>query len=85
YKIMIEVFTDSRGNELQLRQLAQERAESLSARLVAAGLDGARLQANGMGPDNPVASNSTPAGRAKNRRTEIILVPSNGASATLQQ
>lgn len=85
YQIVIEVFTDSRGDELQLRKLAQDRAESLSSRLVAAGLDGARLQANGMGPDSPVASNSTPAGRAKNRRTEIILVPSNGASATLQQ
>jgi len=39
------------------------------------GLDGKRISANGRGETNPVASNDTPEGRAKNRRTEIILTP----------
>jgi outer membrane protein OmpA-like peptidoglycan-associated protein len=34
-----------------------------------------------MGTDNPVASNSTPAGRTRNRRTEITLIPINASAA----
>ncbi|MGH9945486.1 MAG: OmpA family protein, partial [Pyrinomonadaceae bacterium] len=52
YQIVIEAYTDSRGEDLQLRQLSQARAEALSTRLLAAGVDGARVRANGMGPDN---------------------------------
>lgn len=85
FQIVIEAYTDSRGDELQLRKLAQDRAEALSGRLVGAGLDGARIQASGFGPDNPVSPNSTPAGRAKNRRTEITLVPLGAASAANAQ
>jgi outer membrane protein OmpA-like peptidoglycan-associated protein len=74
YQIVIEAYTDSKGDEVSLQQLTQERARQLSDRFQAAGVDAARLQANGMGAANPLAANTTLNGRAKNRRTEITFV-----------
>ena len=75
FQIYIEVFTDSRGEEVALRKLSQDRAAALSARFTGAGVQDGRIQASGMGPDKPVAPNTTPAGRTRNRRAEITLVP----------
>ena len=66
-------YTDSKGDEVSLQQLTQERARQLSERFQAAGVDASRVQANGMGAANPLAANSTLSGRAKNRRTEITF------------
>lgn len=82
YQIYVEAYTDSRGDELTLRKLAQDRAAALASRFTTAGIDGARIQASGMGPDNPIAPNTTPASRTKNRRIEITLVASNQSSAS---
>ncbi len=73
YQVLIETYTDSRGDEVALQQLTQERARQLSERFQSAGVDPSRIQANGMGAANPVASNTTVAGRTRNRRTEITL------------
>ncbi len=83
YQVLIEVYTDARGDEVSLQQLTQERARQLSDRFQAAGVDAARIQANGMGAANPLATNATIGGRARNRRTEITLtvVPSRSASS----
>lgn len=75
YRIVVESFTDDRGDGATLQTLTQERAQALADRFVSAGIDGARIQATGMGAANPVASNAKPATRARNRRTEITLVP----------
>ncbi len=72
YQVIIEAHTDNRGDEASLRKLTQDRAESLAASFVAAGVDGARIQANGLGASSPLAPN-TKTGRARNRRTEITL------------
>ncbi len=81
YGVIIEAYTDGRGDAAGLRRLTQERAETLAARLVAAGVDGARIQSSGLGADSPVAPNTTPAGRLRNRRTEITIVPPPQTSA----
>lgn len=73
YQIMIEAYTDSKGDEISLQQLTQARARELSERFQAAGVDASRVQANGMGAANPLAANTTLSGRAKNRRTEITF------------
>ncbi|HEV2884518.1 MAG TPA: OmpA family protein, partial [Pyrinomonadaceae bacterium] len=73
YQILIEAYTDSRGDEVTLQQLTQERARQLSDRFQAAGVEASRIQANGMGAANPVATNTTVNGRTRNRRTEITL------------
>ncbi|MEO8436040.1 MAG: OmpA family protein [Pyrinomonadaceae bacterium] len=80
YQIQIETYTDSRGNEIALQQLTQDRARVLSERLAAGGLDVTRIQATGMGASNPVAPNTTPAGRTRNRRTEVTLTLNAQAS-----
>lgn len=81
YQIVIEAYTDSKGDEVSLQQLTQERARQLSDRFQAAGVDASRLQANGMGAANPLATNATLSGRAKNRRTEItFLIPRSTAA-----
>ena len=73
YQILIEAYTDNKGDEVSLQQLTQERARVLSDRFQSAGVDPARIQANGMGGSNPLASNATVAGRTKNRRVEITF------------
>ena len=73
YQIVIEAYTDNKGDEVELQQLTQARARNLSDRFQAAGVEAARLQANGMGAANPLAPNTTLSGRARNRRTEITF------------
>ena len=73
YQILIEAYTDSKGDEVSLQQLTQERARVLSDQFQTAGVDPMRIQANGMGASNPLASNTTVAGRTKNRRVEITF------------
>jgi outer membrane protein OmpA-like peptidoglycan-associated protein len=75
YQITIESFTDNKGDATALEELTQDRARVLSERFAAAGVDVTRIQANGLGANNPVAPNTTIASRAKNRRTEITVVP----------
>jgi outer membrane protein OmpA-like peptidoglycan-associated protein len=82
FRIAVEVFTDSRGDELSLRKLSQDRAQAFAALLAGSGVENARIQASGMGPDNPVAPNTTPAGRTRNRRVEITLIPSEQAASS---
>lgn len=73
YQILIEAYTDNKGNEVSLQQLTQERARVLSDRFQSAGVDPMRIQANGMGASNPLAPNKTVAGQRKNRRVEITF------------
>ena len=73
YQILIEAYTDNKGNEVSLQQLTQERARVLSDRFQSAGVDPMRIQANGMGASNPLAPNTTVAGQKKNRRVEITF------------
>lgn len=73
YQILIEAYTDNKGDEVTLQQLTQERARVLSDRFQSAGVDPMRIQANGMGASNPLAPNTTVAGRTRNRRVEITF------------
>lgn len=56
-------------------ELAGERASIVVRHLQAQGVDPGRMRAISAGQYHPVASNGTPAGRAQNRRTEILLRP----------
>jgi chemotaxis protein MotB len=56
-------------------ELSAARAIAVVKLLVAQGVDPSMLSAAGYGPYDPVASNATPEGEAKNRRIEITLVP----------
>ena len=67
--------TDSTGSLQHNQALSERRAQSVATYLVSQSVDQRRLLVQGFGPSQPVASNSTPEGRALNRRVEIILVP----------
>jgi outer membrane protein OmpA-like peptidoglycan-associated protein len=82
YRILIEAYTDNRGNADALQQLTQDRARILAEQFVSAGIDSTRIEANGLGAAKPVAPNTKTAGRLRNRRIEITLVPA-GASANI--
>jgi OOP family OmpA-OmpF porin len=78
-KIKLEVIiavgnTDSVGTDAYNVALGQRRAQSVKAYLVSKGVDGSRVYTESKGKSNPVASNATAEGRAKNRRTDIEVV-----------
>jgi outer membrane protein OmpA-like peptidoglycan-associated protein len=66
---------DSTGPEDYNLQLSQRRAQSVSSYLAGQGVSPGRLQAIGFGETRPIADNSTEAGRAANRRVEIVIDP----------
>ncbi|OEC46757.1 cell envelope biogenesis protein OmpA [Pseudomonas sp. 1D4] len=76
--------TDSTGSHQYNVNLSQLRAQSVANYLMAQGVEPGRLSSRGMGPDQPVASNTTEAGRSQNRRVEIRLTPIPGAQAPQQ-
>lgn len=63
--------TDNGGSRASNLSLSQARAESVKGYLVNKGIDPATLATSGVGPDQPVASNDSDAGRARNRRIEF--------------
>jgi outer membrane protein OmpA-like peptidoglycan-associated protein len=67
--------TDNTGSAAYNRDLSLRRANSVAGILRSNGVPGGRIQTFGQGFDRPVASNATEAGRAQNRRVEIIIRP----------
>jgi OmpA-OmpF porin, OOP family len=71
YNLEINGHTDSQGIALKNLELSQKRAEAVKNYLVKGGVDASKLTAKGLGQSVPIASNTTPAGREKNRRVEF--------------
>jgi len=66
--------TDSVGSDKYNDRLSQRRADSVKAYLVSKGIEPNRIYTEGKGEKQPIASNKTQEGRAKNRRVEIEVV-----------
>lgn len=77
-KVLIEGYTDSTGPEEYNQKLSTRRATSVYNYFVEQGVDQERMDKKGYGETKPVASNRTQAGRALNRRVEIILLKQSG-------
>lgn len=71
--VSVEGHTDGQGEAEANLVLSRRRAESVRRALEDAGLPAARLEAVGWGELHPVADDSDAAGRARNRRVEIIV------------
>ena len=70
-EVKIGGYTDNSGDPVRNRILSQSRATSTLSGLVALGIARSRLIAEGYGQEHPVADNSTPEGRERNRRIAI--------------
>ena len=71
--LSIEGYTDSTGAADFNQKLSEKRADSVQTYLAAQGIPTDSMTATGLGPADPVADNSTAAGRQKNRRVEIVI------------
>ena len=73
--IVVEGHTDSRGSAAMNQELSLKRASAVRDSLVSQGVAANRVSVMGYGPSRPVADNTTDAGRANNRRVEIVIQP----------
>jgi outer membrane protein OmpA-like peptidoglycan-associated protein len=69
----IAVYTDSIGGASSNQGFSDARAKALTSSLISAGIAAPRLQSQGGGEGNALASNDTPEGRSENRRIEIAF------------
>lgn len=72
--VLIEGHTDNVGSREVNINLSKRRAKSVENYLIGKGIAAKRLRSDGFGFDKPIATNDTPLGRAKNRRTEFKLL-----------
>jgi outer membrane protein OmpA-like peptidoglycan-associated protein len=71
-KFEIDGYTDNSGGDAHNMTLSQQRADAVKTQLIAMGIDAGRLTSKGFGDTKPMADNSTPDGRANNRRVEFV-------------
>jgi outer membrane protein OmpA-like peptidoglycan-associated protein len=74
--LVIVGHTDSSGDDSYNLRLSERRAQSASTYMISQGLPASRIQTVGRGEYEPIAENTTDAGRQKNRRIEVAIVAS---------
>ncbi|WKX77785.1 OmpA family protein [Zobellia laminariae] len=72
-KCQVVGYTDSQGSRKTNMRLGQERADFAKAYLMQNGIADEKIKTDSKGPKDPIASNATDEGRAKNRRTVITI------------
>ncbi len=72
--VQLEGHADATGPEEYNLGLSLRRAASIKRYLVTKGVESSRIQTKGYGESKPVAENTTPSGRQKNRRVEIVVL-----------
>lgn len=72
-QVLIEGHTDSVGPEGYNMWLSIQRAKAVEGYIVSRGIAEERMDVKGLGESDPLASNDTPEGRAKNRRVEFVV------------
>jgi Outer membrane protein and related peptidoglycan-associated (lipo)proteins len=83
--IMIIGHTDNTGSDDHNMDLSIRRAESVRSFLMADNISRSRLTTMGKGPTEPIADNNTVAGRAQNRRVEIVIVANDQMKKQAEQ
>lgn len=72
-QVLVEGFTDSTGSTGYNVTLSERRADAVRTALTEQGVESDRIRTSGFGPEYPVASNDTEAGRQLNRRVEVVI------------
>ena len=78
--VQIAGHTDSTGSEVYNQDLSERRARSVQNALANQGVSMNRMRAIGFGESQPIADNSTEAGRQLNRRVVVTIAPQQGAT-----
>jgi outer membrane protein OmpA-like peptidoglycan-associated protein len=73
YQLKVEGHTDNIGSDDYNQKLSEKRAQAVRDYLASSGLSADIITAQGFGESQPIASNTKPAGRQKNRRVEIVI------------
>jgi len=73
--VVITGHTDDTGSDAYNFDLSERRAAAVGSILTDAGVAFSRVRTLGAGENQPIASNATDAGRAANRRVEIVIRP----------
>jgi outer membrane protein OmpA-like peptidoglycan-associated protein len=73
-RIKIYGHTDNVGSDIDNLDLSTRRAKAVANSIIKNGIDGGRLESEGLGETQPIDSNDTPEGRQKNRRTEFRVL-----------
>lgn len=81
-KLQVEGYTDNVGTDEYNQKLSKERADAVRDYLVAQNVAQNNITAQGYGKSDPIADNSTNAGRAQNRRVQLVV---SGASIGIQE
>jgi len=71
-EVEIRGYTDNTGSYQRNIELSKERADAVKIYLMSKGIDAIKVRTRGFGPENPIATNSTKDGRARNRRIEFF-------------
>jgi outer membrane protein OmpA-like peptidoglycan-associated protein len=71
YTLVVSGHTSSTGSKAYNKSLSKRRADAVAKVLVDSGIPAASIQTEGVGPDQPIADNTTAEGQARNRRVEI--------------
>ena len=71
--VRLEGYTDNTGDAAANKKLSLDRAVAVKEIMIAGGVADARIGTDGYGEEKPIAPNETEEGRAKNRRTELIV------------
>ena len=79
--VIVAGHTDSVGKDEYNLGLSQRRAQAVTSYFKNKGLAGSRFTTKWYGEKNPVTSNDTPDGRAKNRRVNVVIVPNEKMKA----
>jgi outer membrane protein OmpA-like peptidoglycan-associated protein len=81
-KVQVEGYTDTVGSDEYNLTLSQHRADAVRDYLVSQGVSAANTTSVGYGKSNPIADNGTAAGRAQNRRVNLVV---SGTAIGVQQ
>jgi outer membrane protein OmpA-like peptidoglycan-associated protein len=81
-KVQVEGYTDNVGGEMYNQTLSQQRGDAVRAYLISQGVGPDNITSTGYGMSNPIADNATAAGRAQNRRVQMVV---SGSSIGVQQ
>lgn len=72
-KVQVEGYTDNVGTQEYNQTLSQQRGDAVRDYLVSQGVSASNMTATGYGMNNPIADNATSAGRAQNRRVQLVV------------